>query len=227
MPMLDISPLYLSVKTAIVATGIAFFSGIFCAILAMKLNQYGRLILDCILSLPLVLPPTVVGFLLLIIFSLKRPFGSFLWETFGFKAVLSWPGCVIAATVVAFPLMYRNTRAAFEQIDKDYIYAARTLGLSEKKIWYKIVFPMAFPGIISGTVLTFARALGEYGATSMLAGSVRGKTQTMAVAIATEVNGQNYEAAGVWVIILLVIAFVFIFFINLIALRQMKRIQKW
>ena len=129
--------------------------------------------------------------LLLLIFSLKRPLGIYLWEHYQLKVVLSWPGCVLAATVVAFPLMYRNARAAFEQVDVNYIYAGRTLGLSEWTIFRKVVIPVAGPGIASGTILTFARALGEYGATSMLAGNILGKTRTMAVAIAAEVSAQN------------------------------------
>ena len=184
-------------------------------------------ILDGILNLPLVLPPTVAGFLLLLLFSLKRPLGIYLWEHYQFKVVLSWPGCVLAATVVAFPLMYRNARAAFEQVDVNYIYAGRTLGLSEWTIFRKVVIPVAGPGIASGTILTFARALGEYGATSMLAGNILGKTRTMAVAIAAEVSAQNYDVAGFWVIVLVAIAFLFIFAINIITMHGISKIQRW
>ena len=189
---IDLSPLLISLKTAIIATVVAFFGGIACARWAMKLKPLSKSILDGILNLPLVLPPTVAGFLLLLLFSLKRPLGIYLWEHYQFKVVLSWPGCVLAATVVAFPLMYRNARAAFEQVDVNYIYAGRTLGLSEWTIFRKVVIPVAGPGIASGTILTFARALGEYGATSMLAGNILGKTRTMAVAIAAEVSAQNW-----------------------------------
>lgn len=224
---IDLSPLFISLKTAIIATVIAFFGGIACARWAMKLSHLPKSILDGILNLPLVLPPTVAGFLLLLLFSLKRPLGSFLWEHYQFKLVLSWPGCVLAATVVAFPLMYRNARAAFEQVNVDYIYAGRTLGLSEWTIFRKIVIPIAGPGIASGTILTFARALGEYGATSMLAGNILGKTRTMAVAIAAEVNAQNYDVAAFWVVVLIAIAFVFIFAINMITMRSIGKIQRW
>ena len=161
---INMSPLLISLKTAIIATVVAFFGGIACARWAMKLKPLSKSILDGILNLPLVLPPTVAGFLLLLIFSLKRPLGIYLWEHYQLKVVLSWPGCVLAATVVAFPLMYRNARAAFEQVDVNYIYAGRTLGLSEWTIFRKVVIPVAGPGIASGTILTFARALGEYGA---------------------------------------------------------------
>ena len=212
---INMSPLLISLKTAIIATVVAFFGGIACARWAMKLKPLSKSILDGILNLPLVLPPTVAGFLLLLIFSLKRPLGIYLWEHYQLKVVLSWPGCVLAATVVAFPLMYRNARAAFEQVDVNYIYAGRTLGLSEWTIFRKVVIPVAGPGIASGTILTFARALGEYGATSML------------VAIAAEVSAQNYDVAGFWVIVLVTIAFVFIFAINIITMHGISKIQRW
>lgn len=221
------SPLWISLKTGLVATVIAFFLGVFCARKIMKLRPGAKAVLDGILTLPLVLPPTVAGFFLLLIFSLKRPLGSFLLENFDIKIVQTWKGCVVAAAVIAFPLMYRNARAAFEQVDVNYIYAGRTLGLSEWTIFIKVVIPVAGPGIASGTILTFARALGEYGATSMLAGNILGKTRTMAVAIAAEVSAQNYDVAGFWVIVLVAIAFVFIFAINIITMHGISKIQRW
>ena len=221
------SPLWISLKTGLAATVIAFFLGIFCARKIMKLKPGARAVLDGILTLPLVLPPTVAGFFLLLIFSLKRPFGSFLLDNFDIKIVQTWKGCVVAAAVIAFPLMYRNARAAFEQVDVNYIYAGRTLGLSEWTIFRKVVIPVAGPGIASGTILTFARALGEYGATSMLAGNILGKTRTMAVAIAAEVSAQNYDVAGFWVIVLVAIAFLFIFAINIITMHGISKIQRW
>ena len=135
----------------------------------------------CRLYIPttLVLPPTVAGFFLLLFLSRRRPLGVLLYERFGIKVVQSWLGCIIAATVIAFPLMYRNARAAFEQIDANLVYAARTLGMSEIRIFWTVVMPTAGPGIVSGTILTFARAMGEYGATSMLAGNIPGKTATV------------------------------------------------
>ena len=129
------SPLWISLKTGVVATTIAFFLGIFCARKIMKLKPGSRAILDGILTMPLVLPPTVAGFFLLLIFSLRRPFGKFLLENFDFKVVQTWKGCVIAAAVIAFPLMYRNARAAFEQVDVNLIYAGQTLGMSDRKIF--------------------------------------------------------------------------------------------
>ena len=157
---INMSPLLISLKTAIIATVIAFFGGIACARWAMKLKPLSKSILDGILNLPLVLPPTVAGFLLLLIFSLKRPLGIYLWEHYQLKVVLSWPGCVLAATVVAFPLMYRNARAAFEQVDVNYIYAGRTLGLSEWTIFRKVVIPVAGPGIASGNDFNICKSFG-------------------------------------------------------------------
>lgn len=221
------SPLFISLKTGIVATIVAFFIGILVARLVMKLNNTMKWIIDSLLTLPLVLPPTVTGFFLLLIFSLKRPIGNYLWVNAGVKIVLSWPGCVIAATVIAFPLMYRNARAAFEQVDINMIAAGRTLGMSERKIFWKIIIPIAMPGIISGTVLTFARAIGEYGATSMLAGNILGKTQTIALAIASEVSAGNFELAGLWVSIIIVLSFGIILGINMISGKGMKQIRRW
>ena len=217
------SPLWISLKTGVVATIIAFFLGIFCARKIMKLKPAARSILDGILTMPLVLPPTVAGFFLLLLFSLKRPFGKFLMEAFDFKVVQTWKGCIIAAAVIAFPLMYRNARAAFEQVDVNLIYAGRTLGMSEWNIFWKVIMPAARPGIASGTVLAFARAIGEYGATSMLAGNILGKTRTVSVAIASETAAGNYGTAGFWVAVILVISFVIVTLINIVSGRGMKQ----
>ena len=221
------SPLWISLKTGVMATIIAFFLGILAARLVMKLNRRLKWILDGIFTLPLVLPPTVAGFFLLLLFSLRRPFGRYLYTQFDIKVVQTWTGCVIAAAVIAFPLMYRNARAAFEQVDISMIQSGRTLGLSESKIFWKIVMPIASPGIASGTILAFARALGEYGATSMLAGNILGKTRTIAVAIASETSAGNYDAAGVWVAIIVTMSFVIILSINMISGKGMKNIRQW
>ena len=140
--------------------------------------------------------------------------------------VQTWLGCIIAATVIAFPLMYRNARAAFEQVDINLIYAGRTLGLSEATIFFRIVMPAAGPGIVSGTILTFARALGEYGATSMLAGNIPGKTGTISQKIAMVIQDGDYAAAGIWVIIIILIAFVIIFLMNLVTGKNIKNIRR-
>ena len=224
---LDWSPLFISLKTGIVATFISFFLGIYAARKVVKTTPGKKAVIDGILTLPMVLPPTVAGFFLLLIFSKRRPFGIFLYETFDIKVVQSWLGCIIAATVIAFPLMYRNARAAFEQLDVNLIYAGRTLGMSDIRIFWKVVIPSAGPGIASGTILTFARALGEYGATSMLAGNIPGKTGTISQKIAMVIQDGDYVTAGVWVAIVILIAFLVIFSMNFISGTKMKNIKRW
>ena len=224
---LDWSPLFISLKTGIVATFISFFLGIYAARKVVKTTPGKKAVIDGILTVPMVLPPTVAGFFLLLIFSKRRPFGIFLYETFDIKVVQSWLGCIIAATVIAFPLMYRNARAAFEQLDVNLIYAGRTLGMSDIRIFWKVVIPSAGPGIASGTILTFARALGEYGATSMLAGNIPGKTGTISQKIAMVIQDGDYATAGVWVAIVMLIAFLVIFSMNFISGTKMKNIKRW
>ena len=224
---LDWSPLFISLKTGIVATFISFFLGIYAARKVVKTTPGKKAVIDGILTLPMVLPPTVAGFFLLLIFSKRRPFGIFLYETFDIKVVQSWLGCIIAATVIAFPLMYRNARAAFEQLDVNLIYAGRTLGMSDIRIFWKVVIPSAGPGIASGTILTFARALGEYGATSMLAGNIPGKTGTISQKIAMVIQDGDYATAGVWVAIVMLIAFLVIFSMNFISGTNMTNIKRW
>ena len=224
---LDWSSLFISLKTGIVATFISFFLGIYAARKVVKTTPGKKAVIDGILTLPMVLPPTVAGFFLLLIFSKRRPFGIFLYETFDIKVVQSWLGCIIAATVIAFPLMYRNARAAFEQLDVNLIYAGRTLGMSDIRIFWKVVIPSAGPGIASGTILTFARALGEYGATSMLAGNIPGKTGTISQKIAMVIQDGDYATAGVWVAIVILIAFLVIFSMNFISGTKMKNIKRW
>ncbi len=224
---LDWSPLFISIKTGIVATIFSFFLGIYAARKVVKTTPGKKAIIDGILTLPMVLPPTVAGFFLLLIFSRRRPFGIFLFENFGIKVVQTWLGCIIAATIISFPLMYRNARAAMEQIDVNLIYAGRTLGMSDTEIFWKVVIPTAGPGIASGTILTFARALGEYGATSMLAGNIPGKTGTISQKIAMVIQDGDYMTAGVWVAIVMVIAFLVIFLMNLISGKKMKNVKRW
>ena len=224
---LDWSPLIISLKTGLVATFLSFFLGIYTARKMMKAGPRTRALMDGILTLPMVLPPTVAGFFLLLIFSRRRPVGILLYEQFGIKVVQTWLGCIVAALVISFPLMYRNARAAFEQIDVNLVYAARTLGMSEFKIFWKVVLPTARPGVISGTVLTFARALGEYGATSMLAGNIPGKTSTISQRIAMVLQDGDYATAGIWVAIVMALAFAAILFINFVMNRNQKYTKRW
>jgi molybdate transport system permease protein len=212
----DWTPFWISFKTGVVATVICFFLGLWAAWAVSRKGHRAKAILDGLLTLPMVLPPTVAGFFLLLLFSLRRPIGSFIYQQMGIQVVQTWLGCIIAASVISFPLMYRNARAAFELVDTDLINAARTLGMPERKIFWRVVLPAAGPGVASGTVLTFARALGEYGATSMLAGNIAGKTGTISQRIANVIKDGDYMTAGVWVIIMLIIALVILVAVGLL-----------
>ena len=223
----DWSPFWISLKTGVVATVICFFLGIFVARQVLKLPHRIKAVVDSILTLPMILAPTVAGFFLLLLFSLRRPLGAWMYATLNIKVVQTWLGCVIAASVIAFPLMYRNARAAFEQIDPNLVYAARTLGMRESKIFWRVVLPAAGPGVTSGTVLTFARALGEYGATSMLAGNIAGKTGTISQRIAYVIKDGDYLTAGIWCIIMLIIAFLVLTVMNLVSGKNMKALRRW
>lgn len=224
---LDWSPLWISLQTGIVATILSFFLGIFAASKVMRQRGIWKSILDGILTLPMVLPPTVVGFFLLILFSRRRPLGIFLYEQWDIKVVQSFAGCVIAAMVISFPLMYRNARSAFEQVDVNLIHAARTLGMPEIIIFWKIIMPSAGAGVTSGTILTFARAIGEYGATSMLAGNIPGKTATISQKIAMVVQDGDYKTASVWVVIILLISMIVIVLTNVLGSRINKQDHQW
>lgn len=203
--MSEYSPLWISLKTSITATFIVFFIGIAAAWFMASYKGRARGILDGILTLPMVLPPTVVGFILLMIIGKNFPIGKLL-SRFGINIIFTWYATVIAATVVAFPLMYRTCVGAFRQIDVNVINAARTLGVSEQRIFWKVAVPLAWPGIAAGTVLSFARALGEFGATIMIAGSIPGKTQTIPIAIYfAEVAGETGNAIK-WVILIFIIS---------------------
>ena len=204
---LDWSPFFITLKIGLFSTIICFFLGVGLAYVSLYMNKKIMAVFDSILTLPMVLPPTVVGFFLLLIFSRRRPVGMFLYGHFHIKIVQSFVGCVIAAFIIAFPLMYKNAKSAFLQLDKNLIYAGRTLELSEFKIFFKIVCPIASPSLFSGAILSFARAIGEYGATSMLAGNISGKTSTISQQIAILVQNQNYLEAGIWVAVVLFIAF--------------------
>ena len=211
----DISPILISMRTAGASIAITFFLGVFCArgVVALRSERL-RLLLDGLLTLPLVLPPTVAGFFLLYIFGVQRPLGSFLLEFFGWKVVFSWSATVLAAVVISFPLMYRAARGAFEQVDQDLIHAARTLGMSERRIFWRIVMPLARPGVAAGGVLAFARGLGEFGATAMIAGNIAGKTRTLPLAVYSEVAAHDMRQAYEYVAILVVICFLVVFAMN-------------
>lgn len=217
---MDWSPVLISMKTASLSIFITFFLGIFAAGVVIRLkNETSKIICDGILTLPLVLPPTVAGFFLLYLFGVKRPIGQFFIDFFGVKIAFSWGATVLAAVVMSFPLMYRSARGAFEQVDPDLTAAARTLGMSEWEIFWKVLFANATPGILSGGVLAFARSLGEFGATSMIAGNIAGRTRTLPMAVYSEVAAGNMGAADRYVAVIVVIAFISILLMNLGALR--------
>lgn len=217
---MDWSPVLISMKTASLSIFITFFLGIFAAGVVIRLkNETSKIICDGILTLPLMLPPTVAGFFLLYLFGVKRPIGQFFIDFFGVKIAFSWGATVLAAVVMSFPLMYRSARGAFEQVDPDLTAAARTLGMSEWEIFWKVLFANATPGILSGGILAFARGLGEFGATSMIAGNIAGKTRTLPMAVYSEVAAGNMGAADRYVAVIVVIAFISILLMNLGALR--------
>lgn len=201
----DFSPLIISVKTAICSTVIAFIFGITAArLMAWRKGKF-KAVLDAVFTMPMVLPPTVLGFFLLLVFGKNGPIGKLLFSL-GVKLIFSWPAAVIAAAVVSFPLMYRTAVGAFEQIDVNIITAAKTLGVSELRIFLTLLIPLAWPGIAAGTVLSFSRALGEFGATLMVAGNIPGKTQTIPIAIYFAVEGGDMKTALYWVLIIFLIS---------------------
>lgn len=223
---MDISPIIISLKTATVSMVFTFLLGLFIARGIVKIkSEKIKMILDGILTLPLVLPPTVMGFFLLLIFGVNRPIGKFLLEFLGVKIVFSWTATVIASVVIAFPLMYRSARGAFEQVDQNLIMAARTLGMSERKIFWRIVMPLALPGVASGGILAFARGLGEFGATAMIAGNIANKTRTLPLAIYADVASGDMASATNYVLIVTIISFVVVVLTNYFTLKERKYIK--
>ena len=212
---MDVSPIIVSIKTASLSIFFTFFLGLFFAKLIIEIkNETIKNILDGILILPLVLPPTVAGFMILYIFGVRRPIGQFFLDYFSIKIAFSWGATVLAAVVMSFPLMYRSARGAFEQVDSNLLYAARTLGMSEWKIFWKVMMPVAMPGVVSGGILAFARGLGEFGATAMIAGNIAGKTRTIPLAVYSAVAAGDMDTAGNYVIIIMALAFLIILSMN-------------
>lgn len=216
-------PIFLSIRVALLATVIAFFLGVLFAYLLTKKKVPGKNIWETILILPMILPPSIVGYLLLKIFGKRGPIGAFFLDTFGIQIVFTWIACVIAATVVALPLMYQNAKGAFQSVDPSYELAAKTLGSSSFKVFRTVTFPLSGPGIVSGIVLTFARALGEFGATLMLAGNIPGKTQTIPTAIYYAVVVGKDEKASMLVLIMVLFSFALVFGLNMWLKRREKR----
>lgn len=217
---MDYTPLWISVKVAVTATVFTFFLGILAARLVLCLGRW-KGVVDGIFSLPMVLPPTVVGFFLLLLFGKNSGLGKFL-EKCGATVIFTWQGAVIAAVAVSFPIMYRAALGALEQVDHNLIHAARTLGMSETAIFFRIYLPVARPGIVAAVILAFARALGEFGATIMIAGNIPGRTQTMSVAVYTAMQSGNRTLAYRWVAVIMAISFATMFLMNYTAARGGK-----
>ncbi|MCV3216811.1 molybdate ABC transporter permease subunit, partial [Plectonema radiosum NIES-515] len=199
---LDLTPLWISLKTSLLATIITFFVGIAAAYWMLGYRGKGKALIEGIFVSPLILPPTVVGFLLLMFFGKYGFAGQFL-DKFNFSIVFNWYGAAIAATVVSFPLMYRTALGAFEQIDQNLLLVAKTLGASQWRVFWRIMLPLSVPGVLAGTTLAFARALGEFGATLMLAGNIPGQTQTMPLAIYFAVEAGDNNEAWLWSLVIM------------------------
>ena len=213
---MDWFPLLNSIRIAALSTVIVFFLGIFAAYFIAKAPRVIKGLLDGILTLPLVLPPTVVGYLLLLALGPKRILGRWLLDTFGLRVTMTWQAGVFAAVAVSFPLMYRTARGAFESFDETLAHAGRTLGLSSTYIFWRVRMPVCRQGILAGTVLTFARALGEYGATSMLAGYTPGRTATISTAVYQLWRTGEDGLAFRWVLVNLSISAVVLLAVNLL-----------
>ena len=217
-------PLWNSLRIAAISSVLVFFSGIFCAYYAARLPRSIKGLLDVVLTLPMVLPPTVCGYFLLVVFGVKRPVGSFLLQ-YGIKFVMTWYGGVLAASVVAFPLMYRTARGAFEAFDENLAYAASTLGKRGSWIFWRVRIPVCKQGIMAGCVLAFARALGEYGATSMLIGYTPGRTATISTTVYQLWRTNDEHGAMLWVLVNLAISTVVLLAVNMLETRHKKAVK--
>ncbi|MBD8004129.1 molybdate ABC transporter permease subunit [Bacillus norwichensis] len=223
---MNYSPLILSFKTAAIATVIVFITGVVLARIIGRNSFYGKSAVEAIILLPLVLPPTVVGFGLLYIFGKNGFIGKLLLDWFDFQIVFTWYGVLIAAVVVSFPLMYQSAAAAFQQYDPNVENAAYTMGASKWKVFWTISFPLAWPGLLAGTVLSFARALGEFGATLMIAGYIPNVTDTIPLAIYFAVESGNMDLAKFWVVIIVTLGFSAILWLNWWSKRNMMKHSK-
>ncbi len=220
---MDWYPLLNSLRIAAISTGIVFFLGLWSAQKIARLPKVVKGTLDVVLTLPLVLPPTVVGWLLLLILGPKHPLGSWFQAVFGIRLVMVWWSAVFSTVVVAFPLMYRTARGAFESFDHDLAEAGRTLGRTDTWIFWRVQLPCCKQGILAGTVLAFARALGEYGATSMVAGYTPGRTATISTTVYQLWRTGDDQGALGWVLVNIMISAVFLLAVNLLESRQRKK----
>ena len=220
---LNYSPLLLSLKISSISTIVVFILGLVVSRYLSRRNFFGKSVIESVLLLPLVLPPTVVGFGLLLLFGKNGPIGMLLLEWFDIQIVFTWVGAVIAAIVVSFPLMYQSASAAFQNYDQNLENAALTMGASKWKVFWTIAFPLAWPGLLSGLVMAFARGLGEFGATLMIAGYIPNKTDTIPMAIYFAVESGQTEIAKFWVIIIVALGFSTIMWLNWWSKRNIMR----
>ncbi|WP_297811406.1 molybdate ABC transporter permease subunit [uncultured Finegoldia sp.] len=207
-------PIIISVKVSIIATIITSIMSILIAWLMVRYNKKNGSILEAIITLPLVLPPSILGYILLLIIGNNGLIGKFFYDNFDLSIIFTWKACVIASVIVSFPLMYQNCKSSFQSIDKKILNAARTMGASEWKIFFKLAIPLSYTGIISGLVLAFARSLGEFGATMMVAGNIPYKTQTIPLAMYYAVERGDQKIANTLMIVVVVFSFSLIYFLN-------------
>jgi molybdate transport system permease protein len=194
-------PLLLTLKVAGFATLLALLTGGLCGFLLARYSFWGRDVLDAICTLPMVMPPTVLGYYLIVVIGRRGWIGGWLYENLGVNLMFSWEGAVLASAVVAFPLVFKSARAAFEGVDRQLENAARTLGSSELRVFARVTLPLAWRGILAGTMLAFARGMGEFGATLMVAGNIPGKTQTLSLAVYDAVQAGRDDLANFLVLV--------------------------
>ena len=220
---MDLFPLFNSLRIAGISTFLIFFLGIFAAYYIAKLPRVLKGVLDVVLTLPLVLPPTVVGYLLLRLLGPKRPIGAWVLAVFGMKLTMTWWSAIFATSAVIFPLMYRTARSAFESFDETLAWSAKSIGLSNSYIFWRIRMPCCRQGILAGTVLSFARALGEYGATSMISGYTPGRTATISTTVYQLWRTGSDALAFRWVAVNLCISFGVLFMVNMLERKNTDR----
>ena len=215
MSAIDWSPLWISLRTAAATIVIVFFIGVIIAWWVERLqSQSLKIFADAVITLPMVLPPTVAGFFLLYFFGNNRFLGQLIYQLTGIKIAFSWLATVLAAAVISLPLMYRSARGALSQVDKGMLEAARSLGMTEWRIFWRIHLPNALPGIIAGGLLAFARGLGEFGATAMIAGNIAGRTRTLPLAVYSAVAAGDWDAAGGYVAVIVGICLLVVIGLN-------------
>lgn len=215
MKFIELQPVFLSLKVALVSLCFVFLLGVAAAYVMRRFEFPGKGALEAFFTLPLVLPPVVTGFLILLLIGKQGPLGRLLSEQLHFQIIFTPYAAILAGTVVAFPLMYQSTKAAFQGIDRSLEDAARTLGASEWRVFFTVTLPLAWHGLVAGLVLSFARALGEFGATIMVAGNIPGKTQTLPLAIYFAAESNDLTLAGIYVLIISLITFSLIFWLNI------------